>query len=584
MPPSLPGPLVRYLISITIAAVAAGLGGLLWWQLHAVEPPAVDDAPAGPPWFADVTNEVGLNFVHDAGPLGKFFLPETFGSGVAIFDCDGDGRLDLYLLTNGGPQSASTNRLFKNMPDGTFKDVTEGSGLGVPGHNMGVAIGDVNNDGLPDVLVTQYRGAKLFLNRGNGKFEDVTKQAGLDNPAWGTSAAFFDYDRDGLLDLVIVNYIDYDESWPCTYLSDKQDYCTPNVFPSFVCRLFHNRGAGTDGMVRFEDVTVKSGLAQAPGPGLGVVCADFDGDGWQDIFVANDGRPNHLWINQKDGTFKEEATTRGLALDSMSKAGAGMGIAIGDVDGDGMLDVFVTHLTIEPHTLWRQVERGLFADQTARAGLLGSRFHGTGFGTLMGDFDQDGALDIAIVNGRIARDKAPTNPALGPHWQWYGERNQLYANDGKGRFTDISNRNRALCGTPNVARGLASGDLNGDGALDLVITTVGAPARVYRNVAPQRGHWLAVRCLLPQYKRDAYGAEVIVEAGRRRWMRSYNPAESYLCSSAPVAHFGLGPVAQVDAIQVLWPDGSCERFAGGNVDRQLVLRQGDGKATERRAP
>jgi enediyne biosynthesis protein E4 len=576
---------MKYWRFIAVCTFLAGVGVLLWWQfLHSQPPPAIDiDAPTGPPWFADVTERSGLDFRHSVGPLGKYFLPETFGSGVAVFDFDGDGRQDIYLLTNAGPGSNSINRLFRNMPDGTFKDVTEGSGLGISGYNMGVAIGDVNNDGLPDVVLTQYGGIKLFLNRGDGKFDDVTVASGLSNPAWGTSAAFLDYDRDGWLDLVVVNYIDYDPTWKCPFLGDRQDYCTPNVFPPAACRLFHNLGKGAKGPVRFEDVTVASGLAQKPGPGLGVVCADFDGDRWPDILVANDGKPNHLWINQKDGTFKEDAIQRGIAYDAMGKAAAGMGIAIGDVQGHGLFDVFMTHLTIESHTLWRQSPRGYFKDKTAEARLVSSsRWHGTGFGTLMGDFDQDGALDIAIVNGRIAHEKAPTNPALGPHWQWYAERNQLYTNKGSGRFNDISVNNPAFCGTPNVARGLASGDLDGDGALDLVVTAIDAPARVLRNVATGRGHWLSVRCLLPNEKRDAYGAELTVEAGERRWLRLYNPAESYLSSSAPVAHVGLGGIDHVDALQVIWPDGSCERFPGGPVDRSIVLRQGEGKLIDRK--
>jgi hypothetical protein len=573
----------KCLVCAVAALVAAAVGGYLWWAHHAAGTiDAGDGVVTGPAWFTDVTDQVGLDFIHDAGPVGKHFLPETFGSGAALFDFDGDGRLDLYVLTNGGKESKSINRLYKNMPDGTFNDVTEGSGLGIGGRNMGVAIGDVNNDGLPDVLVTQYGGIKLFLNRGNGKFEDVTEAAGLNNPLWGTSAAFLDYDRDGWLDLVIVNYIDYDPSWPCTYLSDKPDYCSPNVFPGTASRLFRNLGATKDGKgVRFDDTTLASGLGRRAGPGLGVVCADFNGDRWPDIFIANDGKPNHLWINQKNGTFKEEAVVCGIAFDGMGKAQAGMGVALGDVNGDGLFDLFVTHLTIESHTLWQQGPVGLFRDGTGDAKLMWSRWHGTGFGTLMGDFDHDGALDIAIVNGRIARDKAMVNAALGPHWGWYAERNQLYANDGTGKFTDVSARNPAFCGTPNVARGLVSGDVDGDGALDLIVTAIGGRVRLLRNVVPERGHWLKVRCLVGDPGRDATGAAVAIEAGKRRWVRPYNPAESYLCSSAPIAHFGLRDVTRVDTIEVIWPDGSRERFAGTAVDQQVVLRQGQGQLVDR---
>ncbi len=370
-----------------------------------------------PVWFRDDTDRAGLAFVHDAGDLNRYAMPQIVGSGAALFDCDGDGRLDIYLLTNGGPKSASVNRLYKNMPDGTFQDVTAGSGLGIAGHSMGVAIGDVNNDGLPDVLVTQYGGIKLFLNRGGGKFADVTEAAGLVNPLWATSANFFDYDRDGWLDLVVVNYLDYDPSWPCTATNGAKDYCAPSVFRGTVTRLFHNRGlAGAGGTadmpaVRFADVTVPAGLAKAPGPGLGVYCADFDGDGWPDIFVANDGKPNHLWINQHNGTFSEEAVARGVAVGVMGQAEGNMGVAIGDVNNDGLFDLYVSHLAWEHNTLWLQgPKRGVFRDRTARAGLLTAAWRGTGFGTLMADFDHDGWLDIAVVNGRVARETPTPNP------------------------------------------------------------------------------------------------------------------------------------------------------------------------------
>jgi enediyne biosynthesis protein E4 len=525
------------------------------------------------PWFHDVTAKVGLDFTHDAGPVGSYFMPQSIGSGAALFDFDGDGLLDIYLLQKGGPKSASCNRLFKQLPDHTFKDVSAGSGLDIAGHNMGVAIGDINNDGRPDVLVTQYQGVRLFLNEGNGRFRDITADAGLSNPAWGTSAAFCDYDRDGWLDLVVVNYVAYDPSWPCSSPSGRPDYCPPRVFPGTVSRLFHNRGTTPP---RFEDVTVSSGLGRAPAPGLGVVCADFDGDGWQDIFIANDGKANHLWINRHDGTFTEEALARGLAYNVMGDPEAGMGVALGDVDNDGMFDVFVTHLREESHTLWLQGPRGLFRDQTAASGLRQLHWRGTGFGTFMGDFNHDGALDIALVNGRVSRALEPVAPELGPHWSYYADRNQLLANDGAGKFRDVSPANPELCGKWNVARGLAVGDIDGDGALDLLVTTIAGPARLYRNAA-NGGHWLIVRALDPVLKRDAYGAEVRVRAGERRWLRLLQPAASYLCSSDPRVHFGLGDLRKVDEIEVVWPDGTVEMFDGCAADRVIELSKGNGR-------
>jgi hypothetical protein len=566
-------------------ALAAGLLALA----GGCRPPpaaAPAEAPPEPAWFADVTGAAGLSFVHDAGPppgeAGRYFMPQSLGSGAALFDFDGDGLLDIYLLQNGGPGGAR-NRLFKQLPGGTFQDVSAGSGLDIAGYNMGVAVGDVNNDGRPDVLVSQYGGVHLFLNNGDGTFTDVTKDAGLSNPSWGSSAAFVDYDRDGWLDLVLVNYVDYDPTWPCPSASGAPEYCGPSAFGGRVTRLFRNLGAGARGeSVRFQDVTVASGLGRAAGPGLGVVCADFDGDGWPDIFVANDGKPNHLWINRRDGTFAEEALRRGVAYNGLGVAQAGMGVALGDVDGDGHFDLVVTHMPEENNTLWRQGPRGVFCDRTAACGLNGPRWRGTGFGAALGDFDNDGALDLAVVNGRIAKAPALRNPALGEHWGWYAEQNQVFANDGAGHFRDVSARERDLCGTPNVARGLAVGDVFNDGALDLLVTTIAGPARLYRNVAPGRGHWLLVRAVDPAHGgRDAYGAEVCVWAGGRSLVRWVNPAGSYLCSNDPRAHFGLAGAERVDAVDVLWPDGCAETFPGGPADRVMVLRKGAGTKSER---
>jgi hypothetical protein len=569
----------------SFCCLALFLGSLLPGCQKSDPKAPVAEQATRPPWFADVSAEVGLDFKHEAGPVETYLLPQIIGSGAALFDFNNDGLLDIYLLQNGGPESRAINRLYQQLPGGHFKDVSAGSGLDIAGHNMGVAIGDVNNDGWPDVLVTQYRGIKLFLNNGNGTFTDVTTAAGLDDPLWATSASFVDYDRDGWLDLVVVHYVDYDPSWPCTSPGGIPDYCAPKVFPGTVTKLFHNLGRLQSGPTsvppaHFEDVTVTSGLGRLAGPGLGVICADFDGDGWPDIFVANDGAPNHLWINQHNGTFKEEAALRGVAYNVMGQAEGNMGIALGDIDGDGLFDLFVTHLTREAHTLWKQGPRGSFRDQTALAGLVHSHWRGTGFGTLMGDFNQDGALDVALVNGRVAKGTATVNPDLGPFWSQYGERNQLFANDGTGRFRDISLDNPALCGSAGVFRGLCVGDIDGDGALDLLVTELGRPARLYRNVTPDRGHWLLVRALDPALNRDALGAEVTVRVKGRRWVRWVNPGGSYLCSSDPRAHFGLGPADRIEAIDVLWPDGKKETFPGGKVDRQVVLRKGEGTPGE----
>jgi hypothetical protein len=561
--------------------------------------PATDvqtmDPGIGPPWFEDVTAQVGLDFVHDAGPVGHYFMPQIMGSGAALFDFDRDGRLDIYLLQGGGPNSRSTNRLFHQGSDGRFTDVSKGSGLDISGYCTGVAIGDVNNDGWPDVLVTQYGGLKLFLNNGNGTFTDISREAGLESLLWGTSACFVDYDRDGWLDLVVVNYVTYDPSTLCYDTQGRQDYCHPRQFPATVTKLYRNLGVNeTPGPergslpraalpIQFQDMTEKAGLSRFPGPGLGVVCADFNGDGWPDIFVANDGKPNHLWINQHNGTFQEEALERGLAYDGRGQTPANMGVALGDVDGDGHFDLFVAHLTKETHTLWMQKPRGMFRDRTVAAGLAPPGSRGTGFGTVLADFDQDGALDVAVVNGMVGRSEATGERNPGAFWSQYAERNQLFANDGTGRFRDISARNRPLCGDPAVHRGLACGDIDGDGGLDLLVTTLSGPARLYRNVVPNRGHWLLVRAIDPALQRDAYGAEITVRAGQRCWKRWINPGYSYLCSNDPRAHFGLGAVKQVEAIDVLWPDGTKETFPGCPVDvrPEIMLCKGSGRTVDK---
>ena len=525
-------------------------------------PPA--DSPVAA-WFEEVTAEVGLDFVHDAGPADdRYFMPQITGAGAALFDFDGDGKLDIYLLNNGGPKGRP-NRLFRQMEDGTFADVSKGSGLDFSGYCQGVAIGDVNNDGFPDVLVTE-----------------VTAEAGLNNPVWATSATFVDYDRDGWLDLVVVNYLEYDAARLCSSTDGKRDYCAPSTFTGTVTKLFRNLGKQPKGKgprVRFEDRTIASGLAEHPGPGLGILSADFNGDGWPDFFIANDGKPNHLWINQKNGTFREEAVPRGVAFNAMGKAEANMGIAWGDVDGDGLQDLFVTHLNIETSTLWKQAPRGLFQDRTAMSGLHRPTTRATGFGTVLGDFDNDGSLDVAIVNGAVTRSP-PTEKGANAFWSQYFQRNQILANDGTGRFRDLSPANaglKGLCGYGNIGRGLAVGDISNNGSLWLLATSVAGKARLYRNIAPDRGHWLVMRAFDPTLNRDALGAEVTVRAGKRVWVRTIQSNGGYLTSNDVRAHVGLGTIDRIDSIDVLWPDGTPEVFAVDGVDRHIELRKGKGK-------
>jgi enediyne biosynthesis protein E4 len=572
------GRLVRILLVVLVVGAVAALVVTFYPRS-----PSATEEPTGPPWFVQVSDEAGLHFVHDAGPGTGYFMPQLMGSGAALFDFDNDGLLDIYLVQNGGPGSPSINRLFRQGPKGHFTDITASSNLGVSGYGMGVAIGDVNNDGWPDVLVTEYGQVRLFLNNADGRsFTDITQEAGLDHIQWATSATFVDLNRDGFLDLVFVSYVDYDPSKPCPGQGGQRDFCHPSAYPGTSPKVYRNRGRlqGPDAPphgVRFEDVTHSSHLDQILGPGLGVICADFNGDHWPDIFIANDSQPNRLWINQKDFTFQEEAIERGLAYDGMGHPAANMGIALGDVTGDGLFDILVTHLTQETHTLWKQGPRGIFTDKTVLVGLTAPRYRGTGFGTTLADFDNDGALDLAVVNGRVSRGQPVDRPDLPPFWRSYAERSQLFANDGKGRFRDITQANQAFCGTPSVGRGLAYGDLGNRGAIDLLVTSVAGPVRLFRNDVPNRGHWLTIRAVDPQLHRDAYGAEITVHAGNRRWLRWINPGSSYLCSNDPRAHFGLGSLERVERIEVLWPDKDTpEIFDGGPVDQLVLLKKDQG--------
>ena len=530
-------------------------------------------------WFSDITAKSGLQFTHVAGT--NYFMPDQVGSGVALFDFDNDGRLDVYLVQNGGTNSTARNQLFHQEADGSFKNVSAGSGLEVAARGMGPIAGDVNNDGLADVVVTEYGAVRLFQNLGSGKFREVTRDAGLDNPRWAAPASFIDYDRDGWLDLVVGNYLDYDPTHVCHDVRGQQDFCGPKAYGDTSTRLWRNKTQTAGAAPVFEDRTEASGIFRSPGVALGLLCADLDGDAWPDIFCSDDGRPNRLFINKHNGTFTEEAAARGIAFNAMGATAANMGTAFADVDGDGLGDIFVTHLMDEFHSLFKQGPRGVFADQIAAAGLQKQSWRGTGFGAVFADFNSDGAPDLAFANGlvrRIFAGQTPVAEGLNPWWAPYAQKAQLFVNEGSGKFRDISPAQRALSGFAMVGRSLAVGDLDNDGATDLVLCSAAGPARVLRNTVPNRGHWLKLRLLLPrQGNRDAIGAEAVVNAGGRKHHSLLQPATSYLASNDPALHFGLGAATSVDSIEVLWPDGTKETFSGGPADKLLVLRKGDGK-------
>ncbi|MFQ5528950.1 MAG: CRTAC1 family protein [Gemmatimonadota bacterium] len=513
-------------------------------------------------------------FRHYMPADSSYYMPESIGSGVALLDYDSDGDLDIYLINGSDPESSTAaggavNRLFRRDGD-SYVDVTDESGLGDEGFGMGVAVGDIDNDGQVDVYVTNAGPDALYRSTG-GRFIDVTSEAGLDvDSAWGTSAVFLDYDADGWLDLFVVNYLTMDRPVNCSAPSGAPEYCGPTAYPGAGDRLYRNTGDGA-----FEDVTGPSRIGSRIGRGLGVVAEDLDGDGLVDIYVANDGEPNFMWRNRGDGSFEEVAVRTGVAVNASGVAEAGMGVAAGDVDADGSVDLFITHLGGESNTLYRNTGGGGFVDETARRGLQASSIPYTGFGTGMLDLENDGDLDLLVANGRINRGRTAQGTPEG-FFAEYAEPNSLFVNDGRGVYRDASNDHPAVRSRPGMSRGLALGDLDDDGDVDAVVVETGRELRVFQNRAAS-GHWIGFRVTDPALGgRDVIGARVTIWWGERAASRSVNPGYGFLSSNDPRVLFGLGSETSIDSVAVRWPGGSTEVFDGVSGDRRIALQRGSG--------
>ncbi|MCH7849472.1 MAG: CRTAC1 family protein [Planctomycetes bacterium] len=550
----------------------------------------------GEVWFVDIAEITGLHFVHTTGATGQYHFPEIAGSGCGLFDYDGDGDLDVYAvqafslgeLSNADGVNADvlqraegSNRLYRNDlavgPDGVvtqrFVDVTDESGLGDRGYGMGLAVGDYDNDGDLDLYVTNFGPNTLYRNNGDGTFTDVSNAAIPPEDRWSTSCAFVDYNRDGYVDLFVTNYVNFSllENKICFSPGGRRDYCGPQSFDPVSDRLFANNGDGT-----FRDATVEAGINLAFGSGLGVVCADFNHDGWPDIYVANDGNANQLWLNQRDGTFENVALLAGAAYNASGMAEAGMGVTAGDFDLDGDPDIFLAHLSGEHNTLLVNDGTASFDDRTEQFALASMSWSYTGFGTEWADLNNDGYVDLFVANGAV---KIVEQRVDEPYP--YGNPNQLIINLGPPNFgfQDVSDRAGAVFELIETSRGAAFGDIDNDGDIDILVSNSNGPLRLLRNEIGSRNSWLSLRLVGNGSSRDAIGAEVrLIRPEGLDLVRRVHSDGSYCSANDLRTHFGLGDDRGPQTVVVAWPSGLTERFSGLPAMQQVDLHEGDGEA------
>ena len=535
----------------------AAAGGL---ALNAAFAPRnVFGAPSAPLGFsfADVTTAAGIQFQHNSGAFGGKFLPETLGSGCAFLDYDNDGWQDILLVNGmdwpGHKRQKSTLRLYRNNRNGTFTDVTRAAGLDIEMYGMGVAVGDYNNDGFPDIFISCVGQSHLFRNNGDGKFTDVTRAAGfLNHQGFSTSALWIDYDRDGLLDLFVCNYVRWSPEHDvfCSLDGTHKSYCTPEAYRGNTCWLFHNRGDGT-----FEDVTATSGVFDSSSKSLGVAMFDYDQDGWPDLLVANDTQPNKLYRNLRNGKFKDVAVEAGLAFSTEGKARAGMGVDTGDFDNSGRPGIAITNFDNEMIGLYRAVSATAYDDISQPSGIGGPSKNTLGFGCAFLDVNLDGSLDLAVANGHIDETVRNIRGNVG-----YAQPPQLFLNGGNGKFRDVAGEVGGGFEKPKVGRGLAYGDFDGDGDLDILMTTNNGPAYLFRNDQSSGNRSIRFRLIGTKSNRDAIGACVRIFYNGQNQSRLVHGGSSYLSQSELPVTFGLGKRDKIDRVTIDWPSGKNEEF------------------------
>jgi hypothetical protein len=522
--------------------------------------------------FVDVTSRAGIKFTHTSGAYGKKLLPETLGSGCVFLDADGDGWQDLFLINStswpGHKTSRATSALYRNNHDGTFTDITRGSGLDAEMYGLGGAAADFDNDGRVDLYVAALGGNHLFRNTGAGKFADVTATAGVASGGFSTSALWFDYDNDGKLDLFVTHYVDWsmDKDLFCTLDGKNKSYCTPESYKGQSGTLFHNRANGT-----FEDVTKKAGLYDASSKGLGVAMLDFDSDGKMDLFVANDTQPNRLYRNNGNGTFTDVAMGAGVAFSEAGVARAGMGVDASDYDGSGRPSLIIGNFSNEMMALYHNEGTGLFIDEAPQSEIGRASLLTLTFGCFFFDYDLDGRPDIFAVNGHVADDIERVQSRVR-----YAQRPHLFRNAGQKKFEEVTSQSSAFA-QPIVGRGAAYADYDGDGDLDVAVTANNGPAHLYRNEGGNANNALRITTAGTASNRDGIGAriEITVAGGAKRW-QIVKTGSSYASQSELPLTFGLGSARDVSAIQVKWPSGKVDTIGAVKGNQAITIKEGAG--------